>query len=207
MYKVLLSFLVLSMLGLPVCHAQTVKSSGFVFGAGKGLPMYHLPVNSELGIPFDAESSYLKHSFSAGIGYQLRLQRDGSRFFTDVALRAQYNRYQYNVGYLSGTDGVSYVGGNGNCNLLSSSASVGVGYYLYKGINLSVGLEPTYSVWDQSFFDLPAFIRLGYDFKSVEVALSYRIGTLRNFHLAPFQKVHLSQWELSVYVPLWRRDD
>lgn len=195
------------MLGFRVCDAQAVKSSGFVFSAGKGLPMYHLPAGSELGIPFDVESSYLKHSFSAGIGYRLSLQRNGSRFFTDVALGAQYNRYQYNVGYLSGTDGVSYAGGNGNCNLLSFSASVGAGYYLYKGLSLSVGLEPTYYVWDKTFFDLPAFIRLGYDFKSVEVALAYRVGTLRNFHLAPFQGIHLSQWELSVYVPLWRRND
>ncbi len=207
MHKVLLSFFVLGVLSVRVCDAQTTKSAGLIVHAGKGFPMYHLPGVSELGIPFDVGSSYLKHPFSAGIGYRLRLQRNGSRFFTDVALRAQYNRYQYNVGYLSGTDGVSYVGGNGNCNLLSFSASVGAGYYLYKGLSLSVGLEPTYYVWDKTFFDLPAFIRLGYDFRSVEVALAYHVGTLRNFHLAPFQGVRLSQWELSLYVPLWRRND
>ena len=135
------------------------------------------------------------------------LAKERFEIFYGCSFRGAVQPLPIQCRYLSGTDGVSYAGGNGNCNLLSFSASVGAGYYLYKGLSLSVGLEPTYYVWDKTFFDLPAFIRLGYDFKSVEVALAYRVGTLRNFHLAPFQGIHLSQWELSVYVPLWRRND
>ena len=48
---------------------------------------------------------------------------------------------------------------------------------LFQGLNLSVGVEPTFLFFmTKSFFDLPVFARLAYDFRFMEVAVQYKWG-------------------------------
>ena len=97
------------------------------------------------------------------------------------------------------------MGGEGIRNLWSASFAGSVGRYLFRGLNLSVGVEPTFYFYDKSFFDLPIFARLAYDFRFMEVAVQYKWGMTRKFNMSPFLRNRLSGWECSVYIPLSRR--
>ena len=115
-----------------------------------------------------------------------------SRLGADFTLGAGY-RWRLNVG------------GEGIRNLWSASFAGSVGRYLFRGLNLSVGVEPTFYFYDKSFFDLPVFARLAYDFRFMEVAVQYKWGMTRKFNMSPFLRNRLSGWECSVYIPLSRR--
>lgn len=143
--------------------------------------------------------------FTLGAGYRWRLNRPDTGWFFDLSLSARYGRYSYGFRYLSSDVHTTYVGGEGIRNLWSASFAGSVGRYLFRGLNLSVGVEPTFYFYDKSFFDLPIFARLAYDFRFMEVAVQYKWGMTRKFNMSPFLRNRLSGWECSVYIPLSRR--
>ena len=149
-------------------------------------------------LPFGAD-------FTLGAGYRWRLNRPDTGWFFDLSLSARYGRYSYGFRYLSSDVHTTYVGGEGIRNLWSASFAGSVGRYLFRGLNLSVGVEPTFYFYDKSFFDLPVFARLAYDFRFMEVAVQYKWGMTRKFNMSPFLRNRLSGWECSVYIPLSRR--
>lgn len=185
-------------------HAQIARSSGLVFYGGKGSTRYDTaPLAPDLP-PFDPRGTYFDSKYTVGMGYRWRLNRPGSRWFVDLALSARYSRYEYGFQYQS--DGHEfYAGGMGAHNMLAVSFAGSAGYYLYKGLNLSVGVEPSYYLCDRRFFDFPAFVKLGYDFGFMEFAVVYKVGLTRKFAAVPYRNIGLSQWECSLYVPLFRR--
>ena len=156
--------------------------------------------------PFDAGKTYFDSRFSLGFGYRWRLKPIDSRWFFDLAITAGYHRYKYGLSYLSPDEHITYAGNAGVCNLLSVSLSGSAGYYLYKGLNLSVGVESAYYFYDKNFVNVPVFVRLGYDFGCMEIAIQYKRGMTRKFDLFPFVNNRLSGWALMVYIPLSKRN-
>lgn len=152
--------------------------------------------------PFDLANSRLGADFTLGAGYRWRLNRPDTSWLFDLSLSARYGRYSYGFRYLSSDVHTTYVGGEGIRNLWSASFAGSVGRYLFRGLNLSVGVEPTFYFYDKSFFDLPVFARLAYDFRFMEVAVQYKWGMTRKFNMSPFLCNRLSGWECSVYIPL-----
>ncbi len=186
-------------------RAQMLRSSGLVLYGGKNTVNYQV-ASPEKGLPpFDLANSRLGADFTLGAGYRWRLNRPDTGWFFDLSLSARYGRYSYGFRYLSSDVHTMYVGGEGIRNLWSASFAGSVGRYLFRGLNLSVGVEPTFYFYDKSFFDLPIFARLAYDFRFMEVAVQYKWGMTRKFNMSPFLRNRLSGWECSVYIPLSRR--
>jgi len=136
-----LTVLILLFSGWLVTYGQTGRSSGLTIYGGKDMVGYDMVPPSAGVPPFDAGKTYFDSRFSLGFGYRWRLKPIDSRWFFDFAITAGYHRYKYGLSYLSPDEHITYAGNAGVCNLLSVSLSGSVGYYLYKGLNLSVGVE------------------------------------------------------------------
>lgn len=184
-------------------HSQGLKNSGVIFNVGKGNVSYDLPQTIE-GVPstVDYGNSYLNSKLALELGYRFRLQPVKSRFFYDVELLMGYNRMEYAVNYMPMGD-TAYGGSSGEQNNYSFSVAGAVNYTIVKGLNVGIGVQPTYNFHQAQFFDAPVFAKVGYDFKCVELALSYKQGLTKSYKVTPFQNSRLSQWAFSVYVPLF----
>lgn len=158
-----LTILLLLLSGWLVTYGQTGRSSGLTIYGGKDMVSYDMVPPSAGLPPFDTGKTYFDSRFSLGFGYRWRLKPIDSRWFFDLAIIAGYHRYKYGLSYLSPDEHITYAGNTGVCNLLSVSLSGSVGYYLYKGLNLSVGVESAYYFYDKDFVNVPVFARLGYD--------------------------------------------
>lgn len=188
-------------------RSQVLQSAGLVFGGGKSEVSYHLPATLlSVPAPIDAEHSTFRGKFALEFGYRWRLNPFfSSRLFVDADVLGGYTSYDYQWSYQP-MENEYYAGGGGNFSLLNVSASGYIGCYLYKGLYAAAGVQPMYYIWQKSFFDIPASFRLGYDLKCVEIGFSYRIGLTRNCTDIPvFRENRLSQWAVSLYVPLSKR--
>lgn len=184
-------------------HSQGLKNSGFIINVGKGHVSYDLPY-SVAGVPpnIDYANSHFKSKLALELGYRFRLQPVKSRFFYDIDLLMGYNRMEYAVNYMPIGD-TSYGGSSGKQNNYSFSVAGAVNYNIIKGLNVGIGVQPTYYFHQAQFFDAPVFAKVGYDLKCVELALSYKQGLTKSYKVTPFKNSRLSQWEFSVYVPLF----
>ena len=154
-----LTILLLLLSGWLATYGQTGQSSGLTIYGGKDMVSYDMVPPSAGLPPFDAGKTYFDSRFSLGFGYRWRLKPIDSRWFFDLAITAGYHRYKYGLSYLSPAENITYAGNAGVCNLLSVSLSGSVGYYLYKGLNLSVGVESAYYFYDKDFVNVPVFAR------------------------------------------------
>lgn len=183
--------------------SQIMKSSGIIVKAGKGEISYNTPSSID-GMNTDTKDSYIKGKIALELGYRFRLQPDKSRFFYDIDIAGGYNKYEYAMNFVP-KGNIQYAGSSGYDDLLSLSLTGIANYNIYKGFNVGLGVQPTVYVWDKKFFDVPILAKVSYDFKCIELAFSYKCGLTQNYKVTPFKDTRLSQWQFSVYVPLWKR--
>ena len=185
--------------------AQVIKNSGIIINAGKEKISSNLPYSIEgVATPVDMDNSYLKGKFSMELGYRFRLQPKQSRFFYDIDLLGGYTKSEYAVNFKS-FGNTQYGERSGTNDLLSFSLAGSVNFYIFRGLNVGLGVQPTAYIWDTRFFDIPVFAKVSYDLKYVELAFSYKCGLSKEYKISPFKSSRLSQWQFSVYVPLWKR--
>lgn len=185
--------------------AQVIKNSGIIINAGKS-ELFSNPPHSIEGVlpPVDMSNSYLKGKFALEFGYRFRLQPEKSRFFYDIDLLGGYTRSDYAINFRS-LNNTQFGGSTGINDLLSFSVSGSVNFNIYKGLNVGLGVQPTAYIWDTRFFDVPVFAKVSYDLKYVELAFLYKCGLAKEYKVSPFKSSRLSQWQFSMYVPLWKR--
>lgn len=183
--------------------SQILKSSGIIVKAGKGEIAYNTPSHID-GMDTDIKNSYIKGKAALELGYRFRLQPNKSRFFYDVDVSGGYSKYEYAMNFLP-KGNTQYAGPSGYNDLLSFSFTGMANYNIFKGLNIGLGVQPTLYLWDNKFFDVPLLAKVSYDLKCVELGFSYKYGLTRNYKVTPFQDNRLSQWQFSVYVPLWKR--
>lgn len=185
-------------------YSQTLKSSGIIVGAGRGVTSYSLPQSvADVPVSIDKANSYFKSKLALELGYRFRLQPTKSRFFYNIDLLAGYNRHEYGANFMLGKN-PTYAGPSGTRDVFSASVAGAVNYTIVKGLSVGIGVQPTYSFSGAKAFDIPLFATVAYDLKYVELAFSYKQGLLTNDKVNPFENLRLSQWQFSVYVPLFR---
>lgn len=188
-------------------RSQVLQSAGLVISGGKSEVSYHLPAAlPSVSAPIDAEHSTFRGKLALEFGYRWRLNPfSSSRLFMDAEVLGGYTSYDYQWSHQPMGDEY-YAGGEGDFSLLNVSASGHIGCYLYKGLYTAAGVQPMYYIWEKGFFDIPASFKLGYNLKCIEIGFSYRIGLTRNCTDIPvFRENRLSQWAVSLYVPLSKR--
>ena len=102
-------------------------------------------------------------------------------------------------------ENTQYTGSSGSNVLLSFSLTGMANYNIFKGLNIGLGVQPTVYIWEEKFFDIPLLAKVSYDLKYVELGFSYKYGLTRNYKVPLFKDNRLSQWQFSIYIPLWKK--
>ncbi|MDR0430753.1 MAG: hypothetical protein LBH58_09790 [Tannerellaceae bacterium] len=86
------------------------------------------------------------------------------------------------------------------------AASGMVGYPLYKGLRVAAGIEPTYYFRQngedsKNSFDIPLAGKIAYNFKIVEIGVSYKHGLMNVVKTGHIDSGKFRDWQLSVWIP------
>ena len=200
--KNLLTALLFLFVSCPV-WSQILKSSGIIVKAGKGEIAYNTPTHID-NMDTDIKNSYIKGKAALEFGYRFRLQPNKSRFFYDIDASGGYSKYEYAMNFLP-KENTQYTGSSGSNVLLSFSLTGMANYNIFKGLNIGLGVQPTVYIWEKKFFDIPLLAKVSYDLKYVELGFSYKYGLTRNYKVPLFKDNRLSQWQFSIYIPLWKK--
>ena len=194
-------FLLSCLLLFPAVSQSQIKS-GFVIG-GMDSWMHKREVRSGES-PRGEKDGPWKHRFSFNVGYQFQFDLP-KKFFVDAALLYQARRF--NIEYTESTDNTYE-----NTKLFNSMALNGVvGYKLWKGLKLGIGVEPTlyfntnmgYNLEDNKF-DIPLVAKVGYDFNWFQLDLSYKNGFNRIYRNYVVGKPQTRDIQLSIFIPIFK---
>ena len=154
----------------------------------------------QIGRSFDLEYNYDLH-----LGYRYRLRQNDWLFWD---LDALFGIKSFRKGILTGYGSTYVTCANGDRHLnyylaLSPSASA----FLYKGLYAGVGIEPTWYLYragdDGMGFDLPAAVKLGYDFGRFSIEGAFKMGLIRHAETNLLEKNRRKEFQLSLFIPLW----
>lgn len=158
---------------------------------------------SSYGGQYGEKGGDWKHRLSFNIGYQLSFDLKRN-FVLNTSL--QYQLRGVHAAFSRTVEDVVDETENWNSLCLHGSLD----YYIYKGIYVGAGLEPTcyFNTWlpdnlgSKQVFDVPVLGKVGYDFKLLKIALSYKHGFAKVYWSSMYPKVTTRDLQLSVFIPL-----
>jgi len=164
----------------------------------KGLVL--LGYGSQYGLK-DGEWKH-KPSFTVGYGFQFDVKKS---FVIDAALlyHSRGVHVAYNSTFTDFTDESKQL------NVLSLNGVVN--YKIWKGLSVGIGMEPTWylntKIADNivsNALDFPLVVKTGYNFKIMEVSLSYKYGFESIYKGVITKEAVPRDLRLSVFVPLFK---
>ncbi|MDR0748338.1 MAG: hypothetical protein LBF62_02050 [Tannerellaceae bacterium] len=188
--------------------SQVDVKSGLIAGSGSG-SLY----DTEFKPSFDMNEINYKAP-DVALGYRFRLQPSGKRFFYDADILVGLKRFDYAryVGLFSPEDNKlsltpidvykhSYfhltLGASWNYRFVDKwYAGVGINPTLYA----AKGRKRDNSLTGYSF-DIPAALKLGYDFGCVDVSFNYAYGFSNVSHSDYITKARLRNWQIQFFIP------
>ena len=88
---------------------------------------------------------------------------------------------------------------------LALSLSPSVNYRLVKGLYVGMGIEPTWYMVptnDGKKFDIPLVWKVGYNINNkIDLAINYRLGFTNVIDDRIYKKGHISDLNLSIFIP------
>lgn len=209
--------LVLLLLIFPFLGYSQLKS-GLTLNFGyDNITNYKPNPNTEFGKIVTDEDGKLtvtdKTSFS--LGYKFRLQQKEKPYFYDFDVNLGVKNWSSKIaetyiwpdafGELKAYDQDRYESSNNYCYL---SLGASFNYKIWKGLYAGLGLEPTWYFYQSGeksaidpAIDLPLKGSIGYDFKFIGLAVSYRQGIFNVIDVTSIQKGKISDWQVSLYIP------
>lgn len=183
--------------------AYTQNKSGFLFSGAAGTlnNEFVSPLTADqIGRSFDNTFNYDIH-----LGYRFRL-RQNDWLFWDLDALAGFKSVQTGILVGYGQSYVSYEVGGRHLNYYAAF-SPSMNAFLYKGFYAGVGIEPTWYYYRSEDvgmgFDLPAMVKLGYDFGRISLEGSIKLGLIRHSIDGLLEKNRLNEFQLSLFIPLW----
>jgi len=157
-----------------------------------------------------------QYKFNVAIGYKFRIQPQNRSHFFDMDIYAglkKFNSEYFYYGQETTNDGqIIYnsisSGAGGTYYYFSFNPSYN--YKIFKNLHLGAGIEPTlYYVDGQGKwkFDIPPTLRIGYDFKYLDIAVGYKIGFLNviksnvSNRSNNFSSGNLNDIQLQLFIP------
>lgn len=148
------------------------------------------------------------------LGYRFRLQHFDMPAFLD--LDAVVGLKNWESSYRNGDQGYipdnkpgdeSQMGSYGaKSNYVYTGISATANYYVYKKLSLGVGVEP--NVWiskmgedNSKTFDMPLVTKIGYDFKFIEVGLTYKHSFINSVKSSYLDSAKFNDLQVSIWVP------
>lgn len=189
-------------------EAQEKTKSGLLIGGGKGFLSNRLTSNIEY-----FESNY-KYNISIGYRFRVYPTTKPSLFLDlDANLGAkswytyakEYNKY--NPDELTNPYSYSPILASMKSIYFFSSVASTINYTLYKRLSLGIGLEPTYFFFTSDEkkirnFDLPAVAKIGYNFRFLEIGLTYKHGLMKVLQDKQYLlSGQFRDWQISIWIP------
>lgn len=206
MKKVFYVFL-FALCGMLTGYSQV--SSGILVGGGAGTlnTKFENTISpAKVGTIFDGTYNYDLH-----LGYRFRIQQT-QRFFWDLdalvgmkclkkSILTATQENSVHPGYLAYGD--LYRDYNYYLGVLPT-----FNVNIYKGLNAGVGIQPTWVFYrsksDNGDFALPAVVKAGYNFGPLSLEASVKFGLLRDGVNEVISRNRSTEFQLSVYVPLFK---
>jgi hypothetical protein len=201
--------LVLVLLVCASVSAQVNVKSGLIVGAGIG-NLYDTHYTALLDYN---EVSYKNPDFA--LGYKIRFQPTQKSFFYDVDIIVGLKRFEQRRPYkyfseYFGENDPEYVGINHNHTYFQFALDPSFNYRFYGKWYAGIGLSPTvYMAKGRKHdnrvtgykFDMPASVKLAYDFKYVDVSLGYSLGLFDIAYSDYISKSKMQNLQLQVFIP------
>ncbi|MDR0431447.1 MAG: hypothetical protein LBH58_13375 [Tannerellaceae bacterium] len=187
--------------------SQVEVKSGLIVGSGSG---------SLYDAKFKPSSDMNEINYKApdaALGYRFRLQPSGKRFFYEVDILAGLKRF----------DHARYVGLFSKDN---ESSLIPLDVYKHNYFHLTLGASWNYRFVDKWYagvginptlyaakgrkhdnrltgysFDIPAVLKLGYDFGCVDVSFNYAYGFSNISQSDYITKARLRNWQVQFFIP------
>jgi hypothetical protein len=203
-------------------YAQIDLRSGLLLGGGRIASTY----DAYAKYTYKAKAE-INSKLDAGIGYRLRLRPENKKFFVDLDLTAGARVIEstYWPDYLSDYSFDTEITANGSMSsqithvYFQLSFNPTFNYNFYDGWYVGLGAEPVfYTAFginirsyreeegierDKKFsgFDVPLTAKVGYDFKYMDVAFSYKYGLRDVLTPVYFYSGKARAWQLQVFIP------
>jgi len=152
-----------------------------------------------------------KYKFNVALGYKFRIQPQNQYHFFDIDLYAGLKRFNYEYLYIvqETTDDGQIVffhkGASSSSAYCYFAFNPSYNYKIYKNLHFGAGIEPTLYYADGQGkwkFDIPPTLRVGYDFKYFDMAISYKMGLLNVMKSSrDFSSGNLNDIQLQVFIP------
>lgn len=146
------------------------------------------------------------------LGYRFRLHHYDMPAFLDldamVGLKNWKSQYgsRYSYGDNSGNDNQVIYGSGANSNYVYTAIGATANYYVYNKLSVGAGIEPT--IWvakmgedNSKTFDMPLVAKIGYDFKFLELGLTYKHSFINSVKTPYLDSGRFNDLQLSVWVP------
>jgi hypothetical protein len=204
-------FVIAFMCAIPSVFAQMQVKSGLILGAGN----YTL---RDVGINKveDAVQLY-RNKVDIAAGYKFRLLPAGKRYFIDLDAQLGFRKvkWDYFEDYMAIVQEhwpdlrPAMPSRQQADKYYQLSLNPTFNYTLYDGWYAGLGIEPTiYYVGygnnaHKNFFtgDIPLTARIGYDFKYIDVAFSYKYGFTDILTSDYFSSGKIRNWQIQVFIP------
>jgi len=187
--------------------------SGMIFAGGTGhlSNIKEAPGSTLEEVVNLGGSKMNRYTFNAALGYKFRIQPKNLFHFFDIdlyaGLKGSNSEYLYR-GQETTAEGLQVYntiesGGSGAYYYFALNPSYN--YKLYKKLHIGAGIEPTLyftngeAKWK---FDIPTTLRIGYDFKYFDMAISYKMGLLNPMKSSKYYSSgNLNDIQLQMFIP------
>lgn len=189
-------FLILFILGGVNIHAQIITKHGIIAGGGIG------KIDAKMNSANNIKNSDVSFKSDYSLGYRLRLDPGINPFYIDTDI---------NIGMKNWKSSYSESLTQPPIREASSQyyyASMGgiLNYYLYPGLSIGLGIEPTYYFYQDgekssNKFDIPLLGKAAYNFKKFEVGLTYKYGMTDIIKTDHIKSGKFRSIQLSLFIP------
>jgi hypothetical protein len=202
-------FLLFAVFVCTTLSAQMEIKSGLILGSGMGSLG-----NTQFKSVQEINEIRYKNP-DALIGYKFRLLPSQKRYFYDVDITAGLKRFVHwqNPNYVISPDNFEMPAPifDHDYTYFQFSLSPSWNYRFFDKFYAGVGLSPTlYMVKGKKQndnritgykFDIPATIKIGYDFKYLDVSLGYSHGFFNTAYSDYITKSSFRNWQIQVFIP------
>ncbi|MDR2147429.1 MAG: hypothetical protein LBE91_13315 [Tannerella sp.] len=208
MRKILLIICILG--AFSMMNAQEKLQHGLLLGGGKGNISSPIDPSYIDGNGGHINGFYTNYLGNASLGYRIRINRiKVPKDFLDIDMNVNAKAwkatewYRFESSQIPEASGYGDFGMGGTSMMLCFSISSTYNYRIFKGLNAGIGIAPTYFLENQDDrgLDIPLMVKVGYDFKFLEIGMNYKYGLLNTLKEDFLKSGKFRDWQINLFIP------
>ena len=151
-------------------------------------------------------SGISNYKYNASLGYKFRIENDESHLFYDVDFGFGLKNIDFDIKSMVDENGYTHpFQSSGSHSTIDFFLCLSANYKIYSGLYAGLGIEPTYYFHDMGrfirIFDTPIVGKIGYDFKKIDIVLTYKKGLFNALKSNTFAKGQINDIQLQLFIP------